>query len=304
VSSGTSPTPGPAPTVAEAGGGSRTERPPVERWRLDLAYDGRDFSGWARQPGQRTVQSELETRLGQLLRLPEAPGLVCAGRTDTGVHARGQVAHVDLPVGAVTDGGATLLQRLGRALPPDVVVRGLRPAPAGFDARFGAVWRRYVYRLAEAGTPLDPLSRGHVAAVRVRLDLAAVEAAAPELLGLRDFGTFCRRRDGATTVRTLLELSGRRVVEGPLAGVLELTVRADAFCHSMVRALVGALVSVGSGQRDTRWLAAVTAGAARVPDVQVMPAHGLTLEEVGYPPDADLARRGRESRSVREVVAS
>ena len=277
--------------------------PATERWRLDLAYDGSGFSGWARQPGLRTVQGELETRVGQVLRLPEAPALVCAGRTDTGVHARGQVAHVDLPAGTVPDDG-TLLRRLARALPADVVVRAARPAPPGFDARFGAVWRRYVYRLAEAGTPLDPLSRGHVAPVRVRLDLAAVEAAAPVLLGLRDFGAFCRRREGATTVRTLLELSGRRVLEGPLAGVLELTVRADAFCHSMVRSLVGALVSVGSGQRDTAWLAGVTAGAVRAPDVQVMPAHGLTLEEVGYPPDAELARRGREARSVRRVVAS
>jgi tRNA pseudouridine38-40 synthase len=276
---------------------------PAQRWRLDIAYDGSGFSGWARQPGLRTVQGELETWTGRVLRLPDAPQLVCAGRTDTGVHARGQVAHVDLPPDALTDEGEPLKRRLARVLPGDLVVRAVRPAPPGFDARFGAVWRRYVYRLVEAGTPLDPLHRSHVAAVRSGLDLAAVTGAAPELLGLRDFGAFCRRREGATTVRTLLELSARRVPSGPLAGVVELTVRADAFCHSMVRSLVGALVSVGSGQRDRSWLAAVTAGAVRASDVQVMPALGLTLEEVGYPADDQLVARSQESRTVREVLA-
>ncbi len=275
---------------------------PTLRWRLDIAYDGASFSGWARQPGLRTVQGELETWVGRVLRLPEAPQLVCAGRTDTGVHARGQVAHVDLPAGSVPDDGDQLRRRLARVLSGDVVVRAVRPAPPGFDARFGAVWRRYVYRLVEAGTPVDPLHRSHVAAVRAELDLAAVTDAAPVLLGLRDFGAFCRRRIGATTVRTLLELSARRVPSGPLAGVVELTFRADAFCHSMVRSLVGALVSVASGQRDRSWLAAVTAGAVRAPDVQVMPALGLTLEEVGYPPDDQLAARSAEARTVREVL--
>ena len=271
----------------------------MPRIRLDLSYDGTDFAGWARQPGLRTVQGELERWVGQVLRLSRPPQLVCAGRTDTGVHARGQVAHVDLPVGAL-DEGDLLLRRLSRVLPEDVVVRAVRPAPPGFDARFGAVWRRYVYRLAETGTPLDPLLRSHVAPLRATLDLDLLAAAGPVLLGLRDFGAFCRRREGATTVRTLLELAARRVPAGPLAGVVEVTVRADAFCHSMVRSLVGALVTVGSGQRDLAWLAQVTSAAARSSEVQVLPARGLTLEEVGYPADDQLAERGREARSVRE----
>ena len=272
---------------------------PLRRWRLDLGYDGSGFSGWARQPGLRTVQGELERWVGQVLRLSRPPQLVCAGRTDTGVHARGQVAHVDLPVGAL-DEGDLLLRRLSRVLPEDVVVRAVRPAPPGFDARFGAVWRRYVYRLAETGTPLDPLLRSHVAPLRATLDLDLLAAAGPVLLGLRDFGAFCRRREGATTVRTLLELAARRVPAGQLAGVVDVTVRADAFCHSMVRSLVGALVTVGSGQRDLAWLAQVTSAAARSSEVQVLPARGLTLEEVGYPADDQLAERGREARSVRE----
>jgi tRNA pseudouridine38-40 synthase len=273
----------------------------LRRWRLDIGYDGAGFSGWARQPGLRTVQGELETWVGQVLRLPGPPQLVCAGRTDTGVHARGQVAHVDLPGTALADDGATLLLRLSRVLPGDVVVRRVAPAPAGFDARFGAVWRRYVYRLAEAGTAVVPLLRSHIAPVRAVLDLDRVRAAAPALLGLRDFGAFCRRREGTTSVRTLLELSAERVAHGPLAGIVEVTVRADAFCHSMVRSLVGALVSVGCGQRDLGWLERVTTAAARSPDVQVLPARGLTLEEVGYPPDDELVERGRVARSVREL---
>ena len=274
----------------------------IRRWRLDLAYDGAGFSGWARQPGLRTVQGELETWVTQVLRLAERVTLVCAGRTDTGVHARGQVAHVDLPVDAVPDDGAVLARRLHRVLPADVVVRSVRPAPEGFDARFGAVWRRYVYRLSDAGQPLDPLHRHEVATVPAALDVDRLNAAAPVLLGLRDFGAFCKRREGATTIRTLLELTGARVPDGPTAGVLELTVRADAFCHSMVRSLVGALVSVASGQRDVDWLRTVTAAAARAPDVQVMPAKGLTLEEVGYPPDDQLVARGHAARSVRTQV--
>ena len=273
----------------------------IQRWRLDLGYDGSAFSGWAVQPGRRTVQGELETWLGRILGLDEPPGLVCAGRTDAGVHARGQVAHLDLAAGLAVDAPAAV-RRLNRALPDDIVIWRLGPAPAGFDARFAAVWRRYVYRLAEPSAPVHPLHRGLVTPLRSDLDLDRLNAAAPTLLGLRDFAAFCRGREGGTTIRTLLDLTGVRVVDGPLAGVVEVTVRADAFCHSMVRSLVGALVEVGTGRRDASWLAAVTAGAARDPSVPVLPAGGLTLEEVGYPPDADLATRAEQARSTRSLA--
>ena len=209
----------------------------------DLAYDGTDFSGWARQDGLRTVQGELEAWLARILRLAEPVSLVCAGRTDTGVHARGQVAHVDLEQDAVEDVEA-LAGRLNRVLPDDLIVLAMSPAPDGFDARFSAQWRRYVYRFSD-GPPVDPLQRRQVTALRRAVDLDRFNAAGATLLGLRDFGAFCRPRDGATTVRTLLELRAERVASGPLAGVVECTVRADAFCHSMVRSLVGALVEVG-----------------------------------------------------------
>ena len=271
------------------------------RWRLDLGYDGTAFSGWAAQTDRRTVQGELQTWLGRVLGVDPAPRLVCAGRTDAGVHARGQVAHLDLDRGVEIDAAATV-RRLNRVLPADLVVWRFAPAPAGFDARFAAIWRRYVYRLAEPSTPVHPLYRGMVTPLRSDLDLVRLNAATPGLLGLRNFGAFCRGREGGTTIRTLLDLAGVRVVEGPLAGVVEVTVRADAFCHSMVRSVVGALVAVGTGRRDAAWLAAVTELAVRDPSVPVLPPGGLTLEEVGYPPDGELAERARQARTLRTLA--
>ena len=277
---------------------------PVEpskvRWRLDLSYDGTNFSGWAAQPGLRTVQGELESWITRVLRLKQPVQLVCAGRTDAGVHARGQVAHLDLDPTVISDGGDELTRRLNKVLGGDCVVRRISAAPPGFDARFAAIWRRYVYRLSDAGVPPDPLYRYQIAQARSEVDLARLNEEAAGLLGLRDFGAFCRRRDGASTIRTLLELTGRRLPSGPMAGVIECTVCADAFCHSMVRSLLGALVAVATGQRDHEWLAAVTERGVRDSTIPVMPAAGLTLEEVGYPADHDLALRVLEARARRE----
>ena len=274
---------------------------PTQRWRLDVAYDGAGFAGWATQPGQRTVAGELERWVATVLRLDAAPSLVCAGRTDAGVHARGQVAHLDLPAD-VSSTPEELGRRLARVLPPDLVVSSVRLAPPGFDARFAAVWRRYVYRLADEATVRDPLLRGFVQDVPGTLDLDRLAAVAPLLLGLHDFAAFCRRREGATTIRTLLDLEAARVAAGPLAGVVEVTVRADAFCHSMVRSLVGALVAVAHGRRDAAWLTGLLAASTRDSSVPVLPARGLTLEEVGYPPAEGLAARVDEARAVRGLV--
>jgi tRNA pseudouridine38-40 synthase len=277
---------------------------PVEpskvRWRLDLSYDGTNYSGWAAQAGRRTVQGELESWITRVLRLDAPPQLVCAGRTDAGVHARGQVAHLDLDPTAISDGGDALTRRLNKVLGGDCVVRRISAAPPGFDARFSAIWRRYVYRLSDAGLPPDPLYRHQIAQVRPEVDLARLNEEAATLLGLRDFGAFCRRREGASTIRTLLELTSRRVPSGPMAGVIECTVRADAFCHSMVRSLIGALVAVATGRRDHQWLATITEQGNRDSAIPVMPAAGLTLEEVGYPADHELAERALEARAIRE----
>ncbi len=261
------------------------------RLRLDLSYDGTGFRGWATQPGLRTVQGELEAALATILRLERAPQVTCAGRTDAGVHARGQVAHVDLD----DVDAAQLARRLRRLLPRDISLRSLVVAPEGFDARFAALERRYVYRLCDAPEGPDPLTRGSVVAWSRPLDVDAMNAAATHLLGEHDFAAFCRRREGATTIRTLLELRTERVGD-----VLETTVRADAFCHSMVRALMGALVAVGEERHEPAWAGEVLGAAVRDARVRVMPAHGLVLEEVVYPADADLAARAVEARRRRD----
>jgi len=273
------------------------------RWRLDLGYDGTDFAGWAAQPGLRTVQGELEEWIPKVLRLDRTVALVCAGRTDAGVHARGQVAHLDLGFDELTD-PAMLHRRLARVLCDDVVVRRISPAPPGFHARFGAIWRRYVYRLWDGPTGTDPLLRRQVTRLRSPVDLDAVNRAAESLLGLNDFASFCKRREGSTTIRTLLECRADRVSGGPLDGVIEVTVRADAFCHSMVRTVVGALAEVGLRRRDAGWLTEVAAARERRSGVPVLPAHGLTLEEVGYPADEDLPARVAEARSVRSLPSA
>ena len=280
-------------------------RDDLVRVRLDLAYDGTDFSGWAQQPERRTVEGELSAALTTVLRAPAPVRLTVAGRTDAGVHARGQVAHADvgpdawaaLPGRSDREPQDAALTRLRGVLPPDIVVRRVGAAPPGFEARFSARSRRYLYRLADDLSVHDPLHRRDTVALRGALDVAAMNEAAFQLVGLHDFGAFCKRREGATTVRTLLAFSWVRLDDGVVSG----TVVADAFCHSMVRSLVGALVPVGDGRRDPDWPADVLGEGRRHAGVLVMPPHGLSLEEVDYPPDAELATRAHEARAVRTL---
>jgi tRNA pseudouridine38-40 synthase len=269
------------------------------RVRIDLSYDGGGFSGWARQPGQRTVQQVLEDALTQVLRADPPVQLTVAGRTDAGVHARGQVAHAGLPAAAWLEAAPAILRRLAGLLPPDVRVRRIGPAPEGFDARFSALSRRYSYRVCDDVTGPDPLRRHDTLWYRRRVEVSAMNEAAGLLLGEHDFAAFCRRRAGATTVRELLALSWTR----PEATVAEATVIADAFCHSMVRALVGALLKVGEGSRPPSWPAQVLQARVRDPAVPVVPPHGLCLEEVRYPPPGELARRALATRRVRPAPA-
>lgn len=262
------------------------------RLRLDLAYDGTDFAGWARQPGLRTVQGVVEQALASALRLPEPPQVTCAGRTDAGVHARGQVAHVDIPTTADLP---VLARSIRGLLPDDAWLRGLAVAPEGFDARFSALWRRYRYRVCDDPGAWDPLRRREVLQHPRALDLGAMNAAAEPLVGERDFAAVCRPREGGSTIRTLLALEWSRGE----TGLAEMHVSADAFCHSMVRALVGLLVPVGEGRKPVSWAAEVVGRGTRDSGVRVMPAHGLVLEEVRYPEEAELAARQAVTRSVR-----
>ena len=277
------------------------------RIRLDIAYDGTHFRGWARQPTLRTVQGTLEDGLARIV--GSDVRLVVAGRTDAGVHASGQVAHVDLDdaqwsriasrQGRIAeDPAGSLAGRMRGVLGAysDVAVRRTSLAPDGFDARFSAVWRRYRYRLADEVTGYDPLRRLDTTAVRGRLDAGAMDAAARTLIGLHDFAAYCKPREEATTIRTLLDYRWARDSDG----VLVAEVKADAFCHSMVRALVGACVAVGEGRLGVNDLVVLRDALIRTSEFKVLAARGLILTEVGYPADELLAARAEQTRARRD----
>ncbi|MFI5562915.1 tRNA pseudouridine(38-40) synthase TruA [Amycolatopsis japonica] len=274
---------------------------------MDVSYDGTDFSGWARQPGRRTVQGVLEEALAKQPPGASVPkSVVVAGRTDAGVHASGQVVHVDAsPLAGKTRSGRLELDEQGipdlgrmrhrwnRYLPGDVRVLDARVAAPGFDARFSAVRRHYLYRVSDAPWGVDPLRRHDTLAWGRPLSVDAMNEASAALLGLQDFAAFCKQREGGTTIRELQRLVWRRT--GPHA--VEVEVSADAFCHSMVRSLVGALLLVGDGRRPLDWPGDVLESRTR--DSAVAPAHGLTLMAVDYPPDAELAARADQTRAMR-----
>jgi tRNA pseudouridine38-40 synthase len=246
------------------------------RLRLDVAYDGTGFAGWATQASQRTVAGTIDDALSTVFRTPVVTR--AAGRTDTGVHATGQVAHVDVPVDAIPrayprtprDGDAEflpLVRRLSRLLPEDVRVLEVARAPSGFDARFSALRRHYVYRLSTAPFGVEPQAARFVTPWPRPLDVDAMKAASRELEGLNDFAAFCRPREGATTIRDLQRLEWAR--DGHL---LTAHVTADAFCWSMVRSLVGAVLAVGEGRRDPHWCAELLTSTRRSSDFSTAPA--------------------------------
>lgn len=283
------------PAIGNGGG--------LVRLRLDIAYDGTDFAGWAVQAGQRTVAGVLDDALSTVFRVPVQ--LRAAGRTDSGVHATGQVAHVDLPADALIHAYPRvarpddaeflpLVRRLSRLLPLDVRVRDIARAPSGFDARFSALRRHYVYRLSTAAYGVEPQQSRYVTAWPRPLDVEAMSEASRLLLGLRDFAAFCRPRVGATTIRDLQRLDWSREGDSVTARVT-----ADAFCWSMVRSLVGALLAVGEHRRDPAWCAELLTASRRSSDFAAAPAHGLTLVGVDYPPDEELEARTRVTRDLR-----
>jgi len=262
---------------------------------MDLGYDGTDFSGWARQPDRRSVEETVDNALQLALRLAAAPGLTVAGRTDAGVHARGQVVHVDVPRQPWQEMQARLVTRLNSLLPNDIRVTSVVAAAPDFDARFAATSRRYAYRISDEQAGVDPLRRRDVLWSPRALDATAMGEAAALLVGEHDFASFCRRRDGASTIRRLIEFTWAREPEGLVVA----RVVADAFCHNMVRSLVGASIAVGEGRRPVEWPAEVLGEASRSSSVMVVAGQGLTLEEVTYPPDNQLAARVSQARSYR-----
>lgn len=263
------------------------------RLRIDLGYDGTHFHGWASQPGLRTVQEAVEESLRVVLRLPQPPQVTVAGRTDAGVHARHQVVHVDVHE-LDDDSLARLHRQLNGVLPDDVQVHQVSVAAEGFDARFSALARRYSYRVVDAAS-VDPLERHSVVQHPRPLDIERLNAASHPLLGLHDFSAFCKRTDTGTSIRVLQEFHWHR----DEYGVVIARVKADAFCHSMVRSLVGALLFVGDGRRPASWPMELLHGGER--KSLVAPAKGLVLEEVYYPADDELLGRQELTRQVRDA---
>ena len=275
------------------------------RLRIDLAYDGTGFSGWAKQPELPSVQARLENALARAFRIPESDvRTVVAGRTDSGVHAIGQVCHVDVSDELMAplrgDGFAeTATRRLRGALGKSSAIRliAVTEAPEGFDARFSPLRRRYEYRIADGRSTKDPRNSNHTLWIDESLDGEAMNQLGQSLTGLHDFASFCRQREGATTIRTLEHYSWQRDDDGVLIG----TVVADAFCHSMVRSLVGAAVAVGKGAASVDEIVKLRDALERTSVWKTMPAHGLTLVEVEYPPAAELAARAEKTRGTREL---
>ncbi|HEV7948210.1 MAG TPA: tRNA pseudouridine synthase A [Glaciihabitans sp.] len=285
----------------------------LTRLRLDIAYDGGAFNGWGAQPELRTVQGAIEEAFSIIFRRnAPIPQLTVAGRTDAGVHATGQVAHVDLTLaqlksldrprrgklaGRPYDGPASLGRRVNgiAGLDSDVYVSKSALAAPGFDARFSALWRRYEYRISDNAGPRNPLERHRTLWYPAHLDVDVMNDVAASLMGLHDWAAYCKPRDGATTVRTLQDFHWVRESDG----VLVASVRADAFCHSMVRSLVGACVAAGQGNMPAERPADIRDELTRGSEFKVMPAKGLVLVEVGYPPDDELEARALLTRARR-----
>ena len=259
------------------------------RLRIDIAYDGTAFFGWAAQPDRRTIQDLVEEAIARISRSDVES--VVAGRTDAGVHASGQVIHVDLPDALFSDGLSyiDLRYKLNRILDEDVRIMEISDAPEGFHARFSALRRVYTYKILDNNDVIPPLSRYDVAPWYRPLDADLMNEASALVLGHHDFAAFCKFKEGGTTIRTLEKYQWQR----DETGLLVAEVIADAFCYSMVRNLVGAVVCVADGRKDPSWMAELLANKERVSDSLVFPARGLSLTRVDYPSDQELLDRAK-----------
>jgi len=265
------------------------------RLRLDLSYDGTNFSGWGIQPDRRTVQQAVEEAISTVTQLKTET--IVAGRTDAGVHATGQVIHVDIPESIALD---DLAYKLNRILDEDIRINQIQIAPPAFHARFSALRRYYEYRILDENKVIPPLARFNTEPWYRPLDVDVMNQASALLLGTHDYAAFCKFREGATTIRTLESYSWRRDNQG----VLIANVVADAFCYSMVRNLVGAIVCVADGRKDVSWISTLLENRERVSDSLVFPGRGLTLYKVDYPSDAELLERAAKTIARREEEAN
>lgn len=273
------------------------------RLRVDFGYDGTDFFGWSKQPELRTIQGEYIKALTLIFGEDENDfGLRVAGRTDAGVHAIGQVLHLDLSEDQLkrlgrNDSMEDIAYKLNSLLPTDIRVSKVSIAPSGFDARFSAINRRYRYRLADQLAAKNPLESRFTLETWGKLDVEAMNQAGQVLIGLHDFASFCKPREGSTTIRELQEITVTRAANG----VVEIEIQADAFCHNMVRSIVGALIGVGQGKADAAKIKELLEKTNREGSFKVVSPHGLALLAIGYPADELLAQQAREARALRTL---
>ena len=272
------------------------------RYRIDFGYDGTDFAGFAKQPGLRTVQSELVKALEVIFGKDNRDfSMRVAGRTDAGVHAQHQVVHVDLSPTQIKRIGRNpdVASRVNTALPQDVRLFSFEKAPVGFDARYSAIYRRYRYKIADHASFLDPLAVRYVLKLKVDLDLKLMRQAAKQMVGLHDFGAFCKPRAGATTIRNLRYI---RIIRNRKEGnIVEIELKGDAFCHNMVRSLTGALVAVARRRASVQDVKDRLVSANRAGSFKVLGGRGLSLIEVGYPKDSKLAEQAEKARKLRSL---
>lgn len=272
------------------------------RYRIDLAYDGTDFNGWAKQPGQPSVQAEVLRALATIFGESKTDfDMRVAGRTDAGVHAEHQVVHIDLSASQLRRIGRSreLADRLNTLLPKSIRIHSMQPAAAGFDARFSATSRRYRYRIADRPTAQNPLQARYVLWVRYPLDEAKMHQAAQQLIGLHNFVAYCKPRAGSTTIRQVREITVSRNKQH--ADMLEIELEADAFCHNMVRAITGALIKVGVGDLEPERLGELLNATKRAGEFKVVQPHGLTLIEVNYPAESEFAAQADKTRKMRTL---
>lgn len=275
------------------------------RLRFDIAYDGTDFHGWARQKGElRTVQAAIEDALSMVLRSPIS--LTVAGRTDAGVHASGQVAHADVPTESLRqrsiDGDVgRLVRRLTKLLPTDVRVFGVRQVSPHFDARFAALSRSYTYRVTTHPAGALPTRARDTAVWNKPVDIERMQQTADLMVGLSNFAAFCKPREHATTIREVHAFRWEDASSEHEPELYLAHITADAFCWNMVRALTAACLTVGEGRQDPEWARGLLLADAREPTLRLAPACGLTLTGVTYPRDEDLAARAEVTRDRRSL---
>ena len=266
----------------------------TQRWRLDLAYDGQAFSGFAYQPQHDTVVGVLRATLAKTLRLEQEPLIVGAGRTDAGVHAFNQVVHVDLPVVTKVRSleSERLMMSLNRQLRGRVQILRAEPVESDFHARFSATWREYRYLVLESKPPGLESTNAWAWSVAGPLDLRAMNRAAKNVLGTHDFRAFCRRPTNSSADEPLLRkvliarwerLEDEWIMSPRHAPVVRLTIRAQSFCHNMVRCLVSTLVAVGQGDLGEDIMKERLESLSRYQLPPAAPAGGLALVGVGYP---------------------